>query len=67
MLYNNIQKLAKERNMTIYQVAKKAGISKAIIYCLGTGSRKSMDLMTAVKIADALDVSLDELVGRHQK
>lgn len=56
----NIEKIIKKSGMTANQIAKKAGIQHTIIYKLINGKIKNIYLSTAIKIADALEISLDE-------
>ncbi|NQI37364.1 helix-turn-helix transcriptional regulator [Streptococcus suis] len=48
------------RGMTIYALAKKAGINYTMLAELKSGKKKDMMFSNVVKIAKALDVSLDE-------
>lgn len=46
--------------MTKYALAKKAGLKQSLLIDLKAGRAKDIKLATAIKIADALDISLDE-------
>lgn len=46
--------------MTKYKLAKKAGLNQNSLIDLKKGRKKSLKFDDVVKIADALDVSLDE-------
>lgn len=61
---DNLQRALKERNMTQAELARQTGIDPANIsmYCTGAHT-PGIDKL--VRIADALHVSLDELVGRR--
>ena len=50
-----------EKNWTVYKLCLKAGIGPAGIYRLRDGEVKDLYFDTVKKIADALEVSLDEL------
>jgi DNA-binding Xre family transcriptional regulator len=52
----------KYRKISIAKLAEKAGISKFTIQAILYGSSKSVDGITLVKIAKALNVSIDNLV-----
>lgn len=60
MLWEKIEFLLDQKNMTAYRLSKLSGISKENLSQLKLGKLKSMKFETVVKIADALDVSLDE-------
>ena len=52
----------KYRKVSIAKLAKKAGISQFTIQAILYGSSISVDGITLVKIAKALNISIDELV-----
>lgn len=58
-LWNSIEKVLIEREMSIYRLAKITGIPRTQIYALKRGYQKSFSWGYMVRIADALDVSLD--------
>ncbi|MGO4787006.1 helix-turn-helix domain-containing protein [Paenibacillus sp. 2KB_20] len=57
----NIQNLLNEKGWTIYQLGKESGVSLTVLYGLGS-KKQGPKIETLVKIADALGVTLDELV-----
>ena len=59
-MWEKIAALLAERNMTKYELAKKAGLNQNSLIDLKKGRKKSLKFDDVVKIADALDVSLDE-------
>lgn len=59
-MWKIIEKLLEERGMTKYALAKKAGLKQSLLIDLKAGRAKDIKLATAIKIADALDISLDE-------
>lgn len=59
-----LKRLRKERAWTQQKLAEKAGISYVIITKIEQGVSKEPTILTMIKLADALGVSLDELVGR---
>lgn len=61
MLWEKISEKLSERNWTVYKLCLKAGIGTAGIYRLRDGEVKDLYFDTVKKIADALDVSIDEL------
>jgi len=54
------------QNVTQEELAKHIGVSQQFISRLESGT-KTMPLALAVEIADFLNISLDELVGRKQE
>ena len=55
----NIQKYRKERSMTVQQLADAAGLPKRTVE--EAIRRDTCSVGTAIKLADALSVTLDEL------
>ena len=55
-----IEKLLKEKSMTKNKLATLAGINKNSLIDLKMGRKKSLKFEDVVKIADVLDISLDE-------
>ena len=61
MLWEKISEKLSERNWTVYKLCLKAGIGPAGIYRLRDGEVKDLYFDTVKKIADALEISVDEL------
>lgn len=60
-MWNKIQKLLNKRNITANHLSELMGNkNNSIIYALKNGKIKKPSFELMVKIADALDVSLDE-------
>ena len=59
-MWEKIEKLLKEKTMTKNKLATLAGINKNSLIDLKMGRKKSLKFGDVVKIADALDISLDE-------
>lgn len=55
----NIQKYRKEKGMTVQQLADAAGLPKRTVE--DAMRRDTCSVTTAIKLADALGVTLDEL------
>ena len=64
MLSNKIEQLRKEKGYTFAQLSELTRISTGRLCDLATGKRNNPTMDTLIKLADALDVTLDELVGR---
>lgn len=60
----SIRKIRKDKKMTQGKLARKCGISQALLSHYET-DRASPSLFNSITIADILEVSLDELVGRN--
>lgn len=60
MLWSKIEKQLKKRGWSSYRLAREAGISEMILANLRKGRANDIRLSTLIKIADALEVSLDE-------
>ena len=60
-LYARLQTLCKERNMTIAELERKAGLGNGVIR---KWDRASPTLRTVSAVAECLGVSVDELLGR---
>lgn len=58
---NNIERLLETKGWTIYRLSKESGVSLTVLYSL---EKKQMGPTadTLVKLADALGVTVDELV-----
>ena len=60
MLWKKIAEQISKKNWTVYKLCLKAGVGTAGIYRLRDGEVKDLHFETVRKIADALEVSLDE-------
>lgn len=63
-MQNNIKQLRIQRGMSSTELAEKAGLSRAAINNSETG-RKDPSMRSAIKISNALSVSLDALFAEH--
>jgi putative transcriptional regulator len=59
-MWNKLKKILDEKQMTTYQLSKLTGISEQSLSKLRNGKSKDLVFSSVVKIADALDISLDE-------
>ncbi len=67
MLAQNIRKLRQKNGLSQEKLARLADISTVTLVKIEAGVAKEPTITTVTKIADALEVSIDELVGRRQK
>ena len=66
MLSNKIEQLRKEKGYTFAKLSELSGISTGRLSDLASGKRNNPTMDTLIKMADALDVTLDEMVGRKK-
>lgn len=59
-MWEKIEKIIKSKNISVYQLAKMTGISRQALSQMKLKEVKNPSFDKMVKIADALDVSLDE-------
>jgi len=67
MLADNIKRIRKKRGFTQEKLARLANISNNTLVKIEMGMAKEPTITTIQKLADALDISIDELVGRKRK
>lgn len=67
MLAQTIRKLRLKKGLSQEKLARLADISNATLVKIESGVAKEPTITTVVKIADALEVSIDELVGRVKR
>ncbi len=59
-MWKKLKKMLDDKQMTTYQLSKLTGISEQSLSKLRNGLSKELSFGSMVKIADALDISLDE-------
>ena len=64
MLAKSVKEYRRQKGLTQQKLAEKTGLSFNTITKIEQGIGDSTTLKTIVKLADALGVSIDELVGR---
>lgn len=67
MLAENIKSIRKKKGLTQEKLARLADISNNTLVKIEMGMAKEPTITTITKIADALEVSIDMLVGRMKK
>lgn len=65
MYLKNLKALRNQKGWSQERLAQEAGISYNTLIKLERNGIKNPKIETVIKLADALDVSLDELVGRE--
>lgn len=67
MLSQTIKELRKKHKISQEELAKQANITYSTLIKIESGANDNPTIKTLKKIADALKVSLDELVERSHK
>ena len=67
VLSKNIKKLREQAGLSQDQMARKAGIPYSTYLKIENGVTPNPSIQTVLNIAEALDISLDKLVGRKPK
>ena len=65
MNLKNLKELRKQKGWTQERLARESNISYHTLIKLEQNGIKNPKIETVIKLADALDVSLDKLVGRE--
>lgn len=60
-MWNKLSKIIDDKGITIYRLGQLTGLGVSVFYNLKSARIKDVTFHSAVKIADALDISLDEL------
>lgn len=63
----NIRKIREIRKISAYELAKRANVGSSTISQIETGKRKTLKGDTLSKIATALNVSVNDLIGNSDK
>ncbi len=63
----NFKRIKKEKGINNYEIHKRSGVLELTLSEFERGKHRDLRISTLIKIADALNVSLDELVGRKRK
>lgn len=61
-LSENIKKIAKEKNVTMYRIAKDGELSMSYVWEIVQGKKMNPSIKIVKKIADVLDTTIDELM-----
>ncbi len=67
MLEKRLKQLRKKAGWSQQKLAEKAGLSYNVITKIEQGVAKRPSIQTMMKLADAFEIGLDELVGRKTK
>jgi len=64
MFDKRLKQLRKKSGWSQQKLAEKAGLSYNVITKIEQGAAKNPNIKTMIKLADAFQISIDELVGR---
>ena len=65
MNIEKIKKIMEEKNITLYRLSKITDLNESNLGKIISGKTKNPRISYVKAIADALDVSIDEIVIRH--
>lgn len=65
MLLKNLVKIRKKKKLTQRQLAEKSGVSYNTIIKMERGGIENPKIETAIKLAKALKVKVDDLIGNY--
>ena len=66
MINENLKQICLKRGISAYRLSKLANIPISVVAKIIRGEVKNPRIDSVIKIVDALDVTLDELVGRSE-
>ncbi|EQF23687.1 helix-turn-helix transcriptional regulator [Clostridioides difficile] len=64
LIGDNISQILRKRNIKTYKLAKELDVDVSGLYKILRNENRNPTVNTLIKIADYLDITLDELVGR---
>ena len=64
LIGDNIKQILRKRDIKPYKLAKELNIDVSGLYKLLKNKNSNPTIATLIKLADYLDITLDELVGR---
>lgn len=63
MISKNITRIAKEKNITMYRIAKDSNLSMSYVWEICKGKKKNPSITVISKIAKVLNTTVDELIN----
>lgn len=63
---NSIDRIKEIKHLSYEDIAKESGVSATYIYQLAKGKRKNPNVNVVKKIADYLEVTIEELLKEEQ-
>lgn len=62
----SFKRIKKEKGINNYEIHKRSGVLESTLSEFERGKHTDLRISTLIKIADAMDVTLDQLVGRSE-
>ncbi|MCL6445252.1 MAG: XRE family transcriptional regulator [Alicyclobacillus sp.] len=62
----NVKRMRKQKGLTLGQLSEKSGVSRSMLSQIERGE-KNPTIQVACQIAEALDTTLSELLGEHER
>ncbi|MBO8157930.1 MAG: helix-turn-helix domain-containing protein [Bacillaceae bacterium] len=66
MIGEKIKELREQKNMSLTELAKRAGIAKSYLSSIERGIQKNPSIQKLEKIAKVLDIDLHQLIQNHE-
>lgn len=63
MISQNISRIAEEKNITMYRIAKDGNLSMSYVWEICKGRKKNPSITVISKIAKVLGTTVDELIS----
>ncbi|EOU1153723.1 helix-turn-helix domain-containing protein [Clostridium perfringens] len=64
MISKNITRIAKEKNITMYRIAKDSNLSMSYVWEICKGKRENPSIAVICKIAKVLGTTVEELISK---
>ena len=64
LISKNITRIAKEKNITMYRIAKDSNLSMSYVWEICKGKRENPSITVICKIAKALGTTVEELISK---
>lgn len=64
-LGTRIKKIRESKHMSINELANKSGLSDSYLGRLENGQRRDPSISTVIKMADALNISVEEIIRKR--
>nr|DAI90551.1 MAG TPA: helix-turn-helix domain protein [Caudoviricetes sp.] len=62
----NILEISRKRNISLYRIAKDSGVSESYVNDIVHGRKDNPSIKLLKKIADTLDVSIQDLIKERE-
>lgn len=65
-LGTRIKEIRESKNISLYELSRITGISNCHLWRMENNKRKDPAISTVVKVANALDVSVEDIIGQYR-